>query len=108
MVDSYTRRLSIVAVGDEPDVLVGDGVAIEQGLADVVSLHRRSRATAKDPDEEEQARRLVDKRLRTLHGLDSTVQTRRLAGMLARKGYPPGIAWSVVRAEVGAECSGDD
>lgn len=51
--DSYTRRLSIVAVGDEPDVLVGDGVAIEQGLADVVSLHRRSRATAKDPDEEE-------------------------------------------------------
>lgn len=53
MVDSYTRRLSVVAVGDEPDVLVGDGVAIEQGLADVVSLHRRSRATAKDPDEEE-------------------------------------------------------
>src|SRR3954466_13164370 len=39
-------------------------------------------------DERDQAARLVAKKLRTMHGLDATVQTRRLAGMLARKGYP--------------------
>ncbi len=50
-----------------------------------------------DPDEEEQARRLVDKRLRTLHGLDSTVQTRRLAGMLARKGYSSSLSYRIIR-----------
>lgn len=48
-------------------------------------------------DEEERARALVARRLPRLHGLDSEVQTRRLAGMLARKGYPPGLAFRVVR-----------
>ena len=62
-----------------------------------------------DPDDEEEAARvLVRKRLRTMRGVDDQVIARRLVGMLARKGYPPGVAWSVVRAEVGAECSGDD
>ena len=41
-----------------------------------------------DPhDEEERARQLVAKKLRSMSGLDPVVQTRRLAGMLARKGY---------------------
>lgn len=54
-----------------------------------------------DPDQErEQAERLVAKKLRTMHGLDATVQTRRLAGMLARKGYPADLAMQVVRAAV--------
>lgn len=51
-----------------------------------------------DPAQERRrARELVDKRLRTLHGLDVTVQTRRLAGMLARKGYPGDVAYAVIR-----------
>lgn len=51
-----------------------------------------------DPDEErERARALVDKKLRTLHGLEPTVQTRRLAGILARKGYPSSVAFAVIR-----------
>lgn len=51
-----------------------------------------------DPHEErETARALVDKRLRSMRGLDRTVQTRRLAGMLARKGYGSEVAMSVVR-----------
>jgi regulatory protein len=29
------------------------------------------------------------------------VATRRLAGLLARKGYPPGMAFAVVRDELG-------
>ncbi|MCE1180221.1 MAG: recombination regulator RecX [Micrococcales bacterium] len=57
-------------------------------------------ADVPDADEEERARELVAKRLRSMHGLDATVQTRRLAGMLARKGYPPGLAMRVVREAV--------
>jgi len=54
-----------------------------------------------DPDDErERARALVDKKLRTMHGLDATVQTRRLAGMLARKGYPSSVAFAVIREAV--------
>lgn len=47
--------------------------------------------------EKEQARALVARRLRTMSGLDREVQTRRLAGFLARKGYPPGVAYQVIR-----------
>ena len=50
--------------------------------------------------EREQAERLVAKRLRSMHGLDAAVQTRRLAGMLARKGYPADLALAVVREAV--------
>jgi regulatory protein len=51
-----------------------------------------------DPeDERERARALVAKKLRAMHGLEATVQTRRLAGMLARKGYPSSVAFSVIR-----------
>jgi regulatory protein len=54
-----------------------------------------------DPEEERaRARELVVKKLRTMHGLDATVQTRRLAGMLARKGYPSGLAFAVIREAI--------
>lgn len=44
------------------------------------------------------ARRLVERRLRSMTGLDPAVQARRLVGLLARKGYPPGLAYDVVRS----------
>ena len=47
--------------------------------------------------ERARARQLVDKKLRTMHGLGVDVQTRRLAGMLARKGYSSGVAYAVIR-----------
>jgi len=50
-----------------------------------------------DESERDRARALADKKLRSMHGLDATVQARRLAGMLARKGYSSTIAWAVVR-----------
>lgn len=53
-----------------------------------------------DDSERERARGLVTKKMRSMHGLDVTVQTRRLAGMLARKGYSSGTAWSVIREAV--------
>jgi regulatory protein len=46
------------------------------------------------------ARALVEKKLRSLSGVDPTA-TRRLAGLLARKGYSAGLAFSVVREVLG-------
>ncbi|WP_436701872.1 regulatory protein RecX [Nocardioides sp. BYT-33-1] len=58
--------------------------------------------------EEEAARGLVRKKLRSMRGLDEQIAARRLVGMLARKGYPAGLAYAVVRAELGAEWASDD
>ena len=50
--------------------------------------------------EEQAARALVRKKLRSLSRVDDTTATRRLVGMLARKGYPSGLAFAVVREEL--------
>ncbi len=57
------------------------------------------------------ARELVRRKLRTVATLGPQVQARRLVGMLARKGYPPGLAYHVVRerlAEAGLPTDVDD
>jgi regulatory protein len=59
-----------------------------------------AKAALQQIDESDQrvaARALVDKKLRSMRGLDRQVATRRLAGLLARKGYSAGLAFSVVR-----------
>ncbi|GGP66443.1 recombination regulator RecX [Streptomyces melanogenes] len=53
--------------------------------------------------EEETARELVARKLRSTRGLDRDRRIRRLAGMLARKGYPEGMALRVVRQALEAE-----
>lgn len=55
-----------------------------------------------DEAERDQARALVDKRLRTLHGVGREVQTRRLGGFLARKGYGPALSYQVIREALDA------
>jgi regulatory protein len=50
--------------------------------------------------EEERARQLVRKKLRTLTGAEDAAKVRRLVGMLARKGYSQGMAYRVVREEL--------
>ncbi|MFC5724718.1 recombination regulator RecX [Streptomyces gamaensis] len=53
---------------------------------------------ALDPEQEERtARELVERKLRSTRGLDRDKRVRRLAGMLARKGYSEGLALRVVR-----------
>ena len=37
-----------------------------------------------------------------MHGLEPLVQKRRLAGMLARKGYPADLAMAVIREAINA------
>ncbi|MBO0829042.1 MAG: regulatory protein RecX [Streptosporangiales bacterium] len=57
-----------------------------------------------DPEEElATARTLVAGKLPGTRGLDRPRRVRRLAGMLARKGYPPGVAMRVVEEAIGAE-----
>lgn len=58
--------------------------------------------------EEATARELVARKLRATRGLDRDKRLRRLAGMLARKGYPEGLALRVVRQALEAEGEGED
>ena len=58
-------------------------------------------------DQEQAARALVRRRLRSVAGLERTKATRRLVGMLARKGYPSGLAFAVVREELGDTDDGE-
>jgi regulatory protein len=60
---------------------------IDAGLAGIDNDSERARA-----------RELVERRRRALAALPEPVQQRRLVGLLARKGYPPGLAYEVVRA----------
>jgi regulatory protein len=63
-------------------------------------------ATIDGEQERATARALVDRKLRSTRGLATDARVRRLAGMLARKGYSGGLAFAVVRealAEEGAE-----
>lgn len=50
-----------------------------------------------DDAERDRAVELAHKKMRTMGGLEYVVQQRRLAGMLARKGYSPSLVMSVVR-----------
>ncbi|MFG2086692.1 MULTISPECIES: regulatory protein RecX [unclassified Spirillospora] len=57
-----------------------------------------------DPaQEEETARALVARRLPSTRGADPAKRMRRLVGMLARKGYPPGLAYRVVKEALAEE-----
>jgi regulatory protein len=56
-----------------------------------------------DEAEQEAARALVQRRIASSRGLERDRRTARLAGMLARKGYPSGLAMRVVREALDAE-----
>jgi len=75
-----------------------------KGIGDEVA--REALEEVDSDDETELARELVRRKLRSVAGLDRAVAVRRLSGLLARKGYPPGIAFRVVREEL--EAAGQD
>jgi regulatory protein len=57
-----------------------------------------------DPDQEAAtARALVRRKLPSVRSLDRQVAIRRLLGMLARKGYPGGLAMTIVKEELAAD-----
>jgi regulatory protein len=55
-----------------------------------------------DDDEREAARRLVARKVGAMRRLDRVTASRRLVGMLARKGYNGGLAAAVVREALDA------
>ena len=61
-----------------------------------------------DEDERLAAQELVRRKLRSVHGLPRDKQIRRLVGMLARKGYGGGVAFSVVQDALAEEGSDSD
>ena len=54
-------------------------------------------ATVSPEDEEQAARALVERKLRTMTSVPHEARVRRLVGMLARKGFGQGLALRVVR-----------
>ncbi len=75
-----------------------------KGVADDVA--QEALDLVDDDAQREAARTLVRKKLRSLRSVDRAVATRRLVGMLARKGYSSGLAYAVVKDELG-ELDGD-
>jgi regulatory protein len=69
-----------------------------KGIEDHVA--EEAMASVSDEDERDRARVLVDKKLRAMHGLGIEVQTRRLAAMLARKGYSSSLTYAVIREAI--------
>lgn len=90
------RGLSRRAIGQE---LRHRGIT--EDLAD------QALATIDAATEEERARALVASKLGATRGLDIAVRVRRLVGMLARKGYPPGLATRVTREALALEADVD-
>ncbi|MGW4896143.1 regulatory protein RecX [Kitasatospora sp. NPDC004240] len=72
------------------------GEAIERAVAQV-----------DHEDEAEAARALVERKLRATRGLERQARTRRLVGVLARRGYSEGLAFRVVREALDAEAAYD-
>ena len=98
LIDDAALAAGYAAAQHQERGLAGRAVALKlrrRGIADdtidaaVGSIDRASEQAA--------ARALVTRRLRSLRGLDPAVQVRRLVGLLARKGYSPGLAHEVVR-----------
>jgi regulatory protein len=82
----YSRGLSRRSLSAE---LRQRGVETEQIRAAVETL---------DPEEEvATARRLVEQKMASTRGQPPEARARRAAGLLARKGYPPGLVFRLIR-----------
>ena len=76
----------------------------ELGQRGVAADAVRDAVSAVSADEElETARRLVAKRVAASRGKPFPARARQLVGMLARKGYQPGLAYQVVREALDAD-----
>ena len=86
--------------------LAGRAVAMKLRQRGLPEESVRAAVAGIDRDAERaRARELVERRRRALSGLPPEVQARRLIGLLARKGYPAGLAHELVRSVL-AEAAG--
>jgi regulatory protein len=69
----------------------------------------REAVDALDPEQEvATARRLVEQKMASTRGRPPEARARQAAGMLARKGYPPGLAFRLIREAMQQEGTGLD
>lgn len=66
-----------------------DDFLVDEVLSEITDDQEFDRATA-----------LVEKKLRSMHALSDEVKIRRLAGLLARKGYSSSVTYSIVKTMV--------
>jgi regulatory protein len=84
--------------------LAGRALATELRRRGVADETVQEAVSVLDSDQEEsRARDLVDRRLASTRGSDPVSRMRKLVGMLARKGYAPGLAYRVVKEALAAE-----
>ena len=88
----HSRRLSRRALSQELRTRGIEEETVREAVAEV-----------SDEDESEAARALVRKRLAGSRGKDPETRIRRAVGALARKGYPGGLSYRIVREELDAE-----
>ena len=88
-----TRRLGRRALSQE---------LRRKGIDDEIASHTLE-AEVTDDVERENALVLARKKMRTMSNLDEAAKTRRLAGLLARKGYSGSLTWSVIREVLGED-----
>lgn len=98
LVDDEAFARAWIASRQRGKGLAGRALAQElrrKGIDD--EIIREAVAEIEPADEEEAARALVAKKMRSLRNVDRMTATRRLVAMLARKGYSGGVAYAVVR-----------
>jgi regulatory protein len=84
--------------------LAGNALKAELRSQGVDDEQIREAVAGLGPDAEmATARQLVERKLAGTRGQPPQARARRLAGMLARKGYPPGLAYRVIREAMEAE-----
>jgi regulatory protein len=99
LIDDQALAASMAAAAHAERGLASRAIATKLRQRGIDDADVASAVAPIDTDSErEQARRLVAKRLPALRGLEPQVQARRLVGLLARKGYPSGLAYDIVRA----------
>jgi regulatory protein len=113
----------LTEVGLIDDAVLADGFAqaahLERGLsARAVAIKLRQRGVAESDvqaavsridsvSERGAALALAERKLHSLAGLDPQVQLRRLVNLLARRGYSPGLAYSITREVLADDRLGD-
>jgi regulatory protein len=84
--------------------LAGRALGAELRRRGVADDEIREAVATLDPGAEaDTARRLVQRKLASTRGQPAQARTRKLAGMLARKGYPAGLAFRVIREALESE-----
>ncbi|HEY2765311.1 MAG TPA: regulatory protein RecX [Pseudonocardiaceae bacterium] len=102
LVDDAVFAESVVHAGHTHRGLGRRALAAElrrRGVPDGVA--REAVAVVQPEDEEQRIRELVRRKLAGTSGRDPATTARRLAGMLARKGYSEGLVLRVLRDELG-------